>query len=202
MNSGGGALGGAHPVRPTPPTGSTAPGSTSRTGPRVVLRRFRTADLDAFLEYQARPDVRRFLPGEPMNEVAAAAFVADQSTMPDRARDAWHAFAIEHVATGRVIGDVGVWLSSGDRSSTGDVGFQLDPAWQGRGYAEEAMRLLIPSAFTAFGLDAITATCRRENERSARLLRRLGLQPAGETEDELHFRLERGDRMQDARLRT
>lgn len=55
------------------------------------------------------------------------------------------------------------------------------------------MRLLIPSAFEAFALDSITASCRRENEPSARLLRRLGLRLVHETADELDFRLKRDD---------
>jgi ribosomal-protein-alanine N-acetyltransferase len=54
------------------------------------------------------------------------------------------------------------------------LGYAVDAAYEGRGYMAEALRAAIPWAFTGLGLHRIQASYRPENERSGRLLERLG----------------------------
>lgn len=60
-----------------------------------------------------------------------------------------------------------------------DIGFALDPPYWGRGYALEAARAVMEHGFGDLGLTEILAITSPGNERSARLLRRLGMEDRG-----------------------
>jgi RimJ/RimL family protein N-acetyltransferase len=61
------------------------------------------------------------------------------------------------------------------RRTQGELGWVLDPAHQGHGYAAEAVHALIHTAFTNLGLRRVTATCFADDHASRRLVERLGL---------------------------
>jgi ribosomal-protein-alanine N-acetyltransferase len=54
------------------------------------------------------------------------------------------------------------------------LGYAVDSTYEGRGYMAEALRAAIRWAFADLGLHRIQASYRPENERSGRLLQRLG----------------------------
>ena len=150
---------------------------TGRASGRVVVRRFGEADLPDFLAYQGHPAVREHQPGSAMTAAQAAAFVAEQARRNPDERDAWHGRVIEHVADRRVIGDVGIWRPAQHGGPVvADLGFQLDPAYHGQGYAREAVQVFLQAAFRDLGLDVVTASCDEANTRSWRLLERMGMQ--------------------------
>jgi ribosomal-protein-alanine N-acetyltransferase len=178
------------------------------TSERVIIRRFAVSDLADFLAYQADPVVRRYLLGEPMSPDEAAGYLAAQAALPDRTLDAWHGYAVQETAGGRVIGDVGVWLSSQpEQSDSGDVGFQFHPAFHGRGYAREAMQAFLPHVFETLARQRITATCKSANTSSRALMQRLGMHLDRESDDEVQYGLSRerwraGERWPDERWRA
>jgi ribosomal-protein-alanine N-acetyltransferase len=142
--------------------------------PRLRVRRFRETDVSDFLAYQADPVVRRYARGEPMTPDAAAAYVASQAALAQQQRDAWHAFAVEELVTDAVIGDVGFFLP-GSSTAPVDLGYQLHPAWHGRGYAYEAVLPFLDFVFGTYECPSVTAGCDVGNEPSQRLMQRLGM---------------------------
>ncbi len=68
-----------------------------------------------------------------------------------------------------------------------DIGFAFLPAFEGKGYALEASRLLKEKAFDEWGLDKILAITTQENVPSQKLLEKLGLRFQG------HIRLPQDD---------
>ena len=62
-----------------------------------------------------------------------------------------------------------------DEKGATEIGYGIDPAYQGKGYMSEAVRALIDWAFTHPFCNVITAT-EVENPASARLLERVGAQ--------------------------
>jgi RimJ/RimL family protein N-acetyltransferase len=62
------------------------------------------------------------------------------------------------------------------------VGWILDPEYHGRGYATEAANTLLDLAFGPADMHRVVARCDARNERSWRLMERLGMRR------EAHFR--------------
>lgn len=65
------------------------------------------------------------------------------------------------------------------------LGYQIDRDFEGRGLMHEALAACIDYMFREFGLHRIQAAHRLENERSARLLARLGFERIGIAHDYL-----------------
>jgi RimJ/RimL family protein N-acetyltransferase len=165
--------------------------TTIRTA-RLIIRRFAPADLEDFLSYQDDPVVRRFIPGEPMSTEQAVDYLAAQAVLDEHELDSWHASAVQHVATGRVIGDIGIWLpGQPERVGTGDVGFQFHPDFHGQGYAREAMLAYLAYVFETLELPRITAGCDVPNKQSWGLMERLGMHPLEKNDKTVQYGLTR-----------
>ncbi len=77
-------------------------------------------------------------------------------------------------ATGELVGDVSlIWRSSEHRQ--GEVGYIVDPAHGGNGYATEASRTLLRLGFEELALHRIVGRLDARNAPSARVLERLGM---------------------------
>jgi RimJ/RimL family protein N-acetyltransferase len=85
---------------------------------------------------------------------------------------------------GQIIGDLMLAVEDGwsqaevaeqARAVQAELGWCLDPAHAGRGYATEAVEALISLCFTDLGLRRVTANAFADNERSWRLMERLGM---------------------------
>lgn len=73
------------------------------------------------------------------------------------------------------------------RGVQAEIGWCLDPAVEGNGYATEAVRELIRLAFEELGLRRLTALCFAANEASWRLMERVGMRrEAYNVADSLH----------------
>ena len=55
------------------------------------------------------------------------------------------------------------------------IGYTMDPAFQGRGYATEAVRALVDYAFDTLGADVVRAYASAENLPSIRVAEKAGL---------------------------
>ena len=115
--------------------------------PRLVLREVVPADVDAMHAWQTDP---RYLEHYPQ----ATTTRADTQALIDRFL-AWQAetprwpwqLAVTLAVDGEPIGCAGVRRASVD-ADTADVGYELNPAHWGRGYATEAVGALVDLAST------------------------------------------------------
>ncbi|MFM2719173.1 GNAT family N-acetyltransferase [Microbacterium mcarthurae (nom. nud.)] len=153
----------------------SAPASLEVVRDRVRLRPFLEGDLDAMAVYRGDADVCRFLPFEPQ-------------TTDDIRRRIGHLFGqtrlegdragvvlvIERVADGAIIGDLVLFHLDGDAGSA-EIGWVLSPAAGGQGLATEAVRALIDTAFSIYGLRRLVARIDADNVRSLALAERLGM---------------------------
>src|SRR5215510_2786637 len=124
---------------------------TELSGQRVVLRRFRPEDVDEFVAYRSRAEVARYQSWDaPYPWEEGERFVREIMTQhPDMAGE-WFQFAVALRATGQLIGDCAAMPNADDPSQC-EIGFTIAPGYQGRGYATEAVRLLVDYLFTALG---------------------------------------------------
>jgi RimJ/RimL family protein N-acetyltransferase len=63
----------------------------------------------------------------------------------------------------------------GARNAQAELGWVLDPAHTGRGYATEAVRGLLTHCFEDLHVRRVVADCFLDNDRSWRLMERLGM---------------------------
>lgn len=142
---------------------------------RLVLRPFAEDDVTWFHAIRSQPEVVRYLYGEPLTFEEARQKVAQLAASRSfSAEDDWFSAVIVLRDSGDAVGDVAFhWVSEQHR--TGEVGFTLDPAHQGRGYATEAARAMLAWGFGAFGLHRIIGRTEARNAASARVLEKLGM---------------------------
>ncbi|GAA1027499.1 GNAT family protein [Virgisporangium ochraceum] len=148
---------------------------------RLVLRRFRPADLPAFAAYRSDPEVARYQTwSAPYPLDAAERMFADLSTLHPDTPGEWYQFAVALHGSEELIGDCGVHVRADDPRQA-EIGFTFAPSSQGRGYASEAVRRLLDYLFLERGKHRVTAACDDRNVRSAALLRRVGMRREGLT---------------------
>ena len=142
---------------------------------RLYLRPHREGDLEDLLSFHSLPEVVRYVPWPVRDrEQTRAALQVKLGQDALRAPGQWLVLAVELRATGRVVGEVLLKWES-DTSRQGELGFAMHPDAQGRGLAAEAARAVLRLGFDELGLHRITATCIAGNDRSVRLLTRLGM---------------------------
>ena len=145
--------------------------------PRVVLRRFRAADVAAFAAYRSDPEVARYQSWSAPVPLAVAAALVEEFAAGDPLAPGGFQYALALRSDPALIGDVYVGLH--ENRMQADIGFTLAPAHQGHGYAAEAVRRVLEHLFTERGLHRVSAECDARNLPSARLLDRLGFRREG-----------------------
>lgn len=141
---------------------------------RLLLRPFTLDDLDAVHAYVSEPDVVRYLYWEMASDRDAAgralAAKLGHGTLTEAGQSL--VLAVEHEGT--VVGEVVLkWLDRQHRQ--GEIGFVINPAYQGRGYATEAAAAVLGLAFDGLGLHRVIGRCDARNTGSARVMERLGM---------------------------
>ena len=144
---------------------------------RLLLRQWRDADLDHFARMSANPAVMQHL--LPLPDRAASDAVAQRF----REHFAQHDFgfwAVELPGMCPFIGCVGLMHVGYNAHFTPavEIGWRLDPAYWGRGYATEAARLALDDGFERLPLQEVVALTVPANLRSQAIMQRLGMRRA------------------------
>jgi RimJ/RimL family protein N-acetyltransferase len=166
---------------------------------RLTLRRFTPGDAEAFAAYRSDPEVARYQSWDAPLPLADATRKVEEFANGDPAAPGWFQYAVD--LDGVLIGDLGLNLDANLKQA--ELGFTLAPAYQGQGYATEAVRGLLDNLFVERKLHRVSAECDARNTASARLLERVGFQREGlrrshtwfkgEWTDDLLFGLLRSD---------
>ena len=143
--------------------------------PRLLLRPFEDADLDALFEMQSREDVTRYLPWAPRSrpEVAELLPRLEAMTAIDGVSESLRLAGVLP-DTGAVVGDFSLWRRSADHQS-GEIGYVTHPDHRGRGYATEAAGEMLRLGFVVLGLHRIVASADARNRASIAVMERLGM---------------------------
>jgi RimJ/RimL family protein N-acetyltransferase len=84
--------------------------------------------------------------------------------------------ALGHTPAGPIIGDFMLRREdAATRGTQAELGWVLDPAHSGHGYATEAVRELLRHCFQDLGVRRVTANCFLADDRSWRLMERAGM---------------------------
>ncbi|SIR53711.1 GNAT family N-acetyltransferase [Microbacterium sp. RURRCA19A] len=142
---------------------------------RVRLRPIVDTDVDAMVTYRGDPEVCRFLPFDPQSGEDIRQRIGRLFGGTSLAgENGGVVLAIERRDDRAVVGDLVLFHLDAD-SGTAEVGWVVSPAASGRGLATEAVRALVDTAFTVYGLRRLVARIDAENTRSIALAERLGM---------------------------
>lgn len=137
------------------------------TSDRLVLRPFDAGDGDALHSYLSREEAVRFEPYGTMTRAECADLAA--------ARAADDRFLAVCLRDGALVGNLYCAPEGPAPWRTWSVGYVLHPDRWGRGYATEAVLRLLGDLFERRTAHRVAAGCDPRNERSWRLLERVGM---------------------------
>lgn len=147
---------------------------TTRRTQRLVLRPPRPEDADRILDFRNLPEVGRWLM---VTTVEPDGYGESLRRSAEDPHD--HSVVVE--LDGRVIGIVFLEVEDGmgqpgkPERTEALLGYILDPAYAGHGYASEAAAEMVDVAFGELGLLRVTAGCFAANLASVRILEKIGM---------------------------
>lgn len=141
---------------------------------RLLLRDFVEADAEALFAVEGDPEVARYQSFEPRTIDESVAFVRDAAESAIWRPRSLYELAIVRRDDEAPIGRVGMQVRRKEGRQA-MLWYTLRRDQWGGGYATEAARALVEYAFGELGLHRVWADCDPRNERSWRLLERLGM---------------------------
>lgn len=136
---------------------------------RLRLRDWALEDIDGFAEYCADPEMTRFIGGVSTREEAWREMAEFAGHVTLRGFGFW---ALEEKASGRFVGYCGLWFPEGWPEI--EVGWGLNRAYHGRGYATEAAFAARHHAYDRLKLTTLVSYVAPDNTASIRVAERLG----------------------------
>ncbi|MEU2503562.1 GNAT family N-acetyltransferase [Streptomyces sp. NPDC007863] len=143
---------------------------------RLFLRAFTTADIDDLLALDDDPEVMRFINGgRPADREAI-----ETRTLPRLLHDypCWGTrgyWAAQEKTTGTFLGWFEFRPLEDHSPAVVELGYRLNQAAWGHGYATEGARALIDKGFTDLEVERVTANTMAVNTRSRRVMEKSGL---------------------------
>ncbi len=149
---------------------------------RLLLRGWRDEDLEPYARLCADPEVMRFI-GEGSNLTREGAEGQISRFVRHREEREFGLWAMEEKASETFVGFVGLahqedW-SEGEHKT--EVGWRLDRAFWGHGFATEAAKASVSYRLEHLGLERIISIIQPENTASRRVAEKAGLTLQGET---------------------
>lgn len=147
---------------------------------RLELRRFAAEDLDPFYAYEKLVETARYGLHDPFSYEECMRRVGLYAQQNAEKEGDWTSFAIRPNGSAKMVGHIALkWGGGGLEGSSpervGELGWTLDPAAQGHGYATEAARAVMEFALNDLGFRRIEAHIDVRNDASAAVCERLGM---------------------------
>ena len=144
---------------------------------RLILRGMRVSDAEDMYAYAKRPSVTQYLTWNPHTDPAETREYLTYVGQRYRTGDFYDWAVVDKEsgrAEGRMIGTCG-FTSFNCPHDAAEIGYVLNPDYQGRGLATEAVRRVLEFGFDELGLHRIEAHFMEGNDASRRLMERVGM---------------------------
>lgn len=142
--------------------------------PRLRLRRSRPQDAAAISAYRSDPKVHRYQGWERTDPEGIRAEIVEMASRAPGELGGWVQLSVEERSTGRLVGDVGLSRHDGEPGVI-KVGYTVAPAFQGHGFATEAVAAMVGYAFDRLGAEVVRAYASAENVASHRVAEKVGM---------------------------
>ena len=143
---------------------------------RLRFRMLRDSDFPMYETWCANIDIMRYIGGRTLSQIEAwrnMAYLIGHWSLRG-----YGYYAVDEKATGRFIGRVGFTSAAGWPGF--ELGWMIDPALQGRGYATEAATFLLRYAFEELDQPHVISLIHADNTPSRRVAGKLGESVEGE----------------------
>ena len=148
---------------------------------RIQIRDIRESDTDVIFSYRSLESVARYQYWEPYTRKQTLEFI-DRCKNPNLSKKGeWIGMAIIAKELNLLIGDCS--LKVGDGSA--EIGCNISPLYQGKGFATEVLKMLISYCFNSIGIREVYGITDSENKASIRLMKSVGMIRLSEFEEKL-----------------
>lgn len=149
--------------------------------PRLIIREFIMEDWQEVHRYASNPKVTEHMIWGPNNEEETKAYVNQQIKKQTEIDRSDFEFGVILKETNHLIGGCGIYINK----HNAEIGYCFHHEYWGNGYASEAAKALLKSAFVGLNLHRVFATCRPDNHASANVLKRIGMNKEGHLREHL-----------------
>lgn len=140
---------------------------------RLRLRRSVPEDAEEISAYRSDPKVNRYQGWERTDPDGVRAEIREMAARTP-GEPGWVQYSVLEREGGRLVGDVGLAPAEGEPGVI-RVGYTISPAFQGHGYATEAVGALVDLAFERLGAEVVRAHADADNTRSHRVAEKVGM---------------------------
>lgn len=144
--------------------------------PRLLLREWRDADREPFAAMCADPELQRHFYRPPTDRAGCDAWL--DRMLAHKNEHGFGYWAVELPGEAALVGAIGltrVRHTGFPCAPAVEIGWRLARSYRGRGCATEAARAVLDDGFGRLGLSEIVAFTLPANERSSRVMERLGM---------------------------
>ncbi len=147
---------------------------------RLNLRKVLLTDADRVYYFRSDKEINKYIKRPPQTQETAIAHIQLlDSNLRSGKGIAW---GISTKESNELIGSICLWNFSEDKK-TAEVGYDLDPKFQGKGIMSEALKAVLDFGFNQRGFETIEAYTDYRNIPSKKLLKQHGFIPSNNRQD-------------------
>lgn len=157
------------------------------TTKRVIIRPISIKDKDALYEYRSNPDINKYLSFVPKKIEDIEGFIK-KCPKEFNIQGTWFQLGIILKDCQTLIGDIGIhFLDTELENRQVEIGYTMNPKFQNKGYATEALVEIIDYLFTSLNKHRVTASIDPTNTPSIKLIEKLGFKKEAHFKKSLFF---------------
>ncbi|CAM3424577.1 GNAT family N-acetyltransferase [Aequorivita lipolytica] len=147
---------------------------------RLNLRKILPTDADRVYYFRSDKEINKYINREPQTRETAIAHI--QKITSDLRTDKSVSWGITTKESDVLIGSICLWNFSEDKK-TAEVGYDLDPEFQGKGIMSESLKAVLEFGLNQRGFETIEAYTDYRNLPSKKLLKHHGFIPSRNKKD-------------------
>lgn len=148
---------------------------------RLIIRQLDNNDADILFNYRSNAIENKYQGWIPEKIDDVYDFINNKISSTINISGTWFQLSIIHKEDTILIGDIGLHFINTDNKQV-EIGFTLSKDYQGKGFATEALKEIIDYLFNQLNKHRIIASIDPRNNKSIKLLERLGFRK------EAHFK--------------
>ena len=146
---------------------------TLLTTQRLRLEPYTEAHTEGLFILNSNTDVMRYITGRPLSMEETVNHI--QHIKECWAHYGFSSWSIIESSTGQIIGSCGVQHLEFNPDNPIEIGWRIIPQKWGKGFATEAAKAIMDFAFNNQKFQLVYAVCHKENLKSVRVMKKLGM---------------------------